>query len=384
MLFTARTRNSAQSLASKMETNRYDVIVVGGGISGLTAAAAAAHRNVKVALVAAGPGSFVTRPGWLKAQDVLQASAEPGLREAIEFFCELARLAGCPFAGDISTARFLPSILGDFQSVSFAPFPLWNAEPRDGVTTAIAGVRGLSCFDENFMAQRLTEQARAIGFNCTYTARQICFSREMGIPVTTLRIAQCFDRDADFRAEFMDALQKAASGYARILLPGMLGLESSSEQLAQFESELGCPVGEIPTLPPSIPGLRIFHRLERYLHDIGVELYRGFPVDAVLIREGLCTGMTVASPGRELNLRCDCAVLATGRRAVSPLGAEYAGLDTRMRPVTSAGTVLARNIFVAGSLPQSGACDNRDASHILTGYRAGNFAASSRGNHAAR
>jgi glycerol-3-phosphate dehydrogenase subunit B len=367
-----------------METDRYDVIVVGAGISGLTAAGAAAHRKLQVALVAIGPGSFVTGPAWLKAQEILQTSAEPGLREAITFFCEMAQLAGCPFAGDISTARPLPSLLGDLHSVALAPLPLWNVEPRDGVATAIVGVRGMSCFDENFMAERLSEQARRMNSSGAYAARQITISREMGIPVTAMRIAQCFDSDSGFRAELARALRTAASGFGRILVPGMLGLKSSPEQIAQFENEIGCAVGEIPTLPPSIPGLRVFHHLERYLHNIGVELYRGFPVEKVEIEDGLCAGMGVATPGRLMNLRCQSAVLATGRHYRSPLGEEYAGRDQQMRPLTSTGSVMARNLFVAPPLPSAGASIDGNVQHILTGYRAGNLAASTRGNHAAR
>jgi glycerol-3-phosphate dehydrogenase subunit B len=365
-----------------MRTDCYDVVVVGAGLSGLVAAGAAAHRKLKVALVATGPGSFVTGPAWLKAQEVPQASAAPELKEAIAFFNELARLAGCPYAGDLSAARYLPTVLGDFQSVALAPFTLWNAEPREGAATAIIGIRGLSSFDENFMAERLTEQARMISSGGTYTARQISFSRDMGVPVTTLRTAQCFDRDSGFRAELLDALRTAASGFERILAPGILGLEASAEKIAEFEHELGCSVGEIPTLPPSIPGLRIFHRLESYLHQVGVELYRGFPVEQVEIHDGLCSGLRISSPGHPLNLHCQSAVLATGRSSASPLGGEYAGCDEQMRPLTSKGSVMAQNLFVAGPLPHSS--DHGNAMHILTGYRAGNLAASTRGNHAAR
>lgn len=366
-----------------MGTNRYDIVVVGAGISGLIAAGAAAHRKLKVALVATGPGSFVTRPGWLTAQEIERASAAPELSEAIAFFCELARLAGCSFEGDISTAKYLPSLVGSFQSVALAPALLWNTEPRDGVTTAIIGVRGLTSFDENFMAERLSEQARVMCSGCTYTARQITFSRDMGTPVTTLRMAQLFDRDPGFRKELASALRTAASGFQRILVPGMLGLDSSAEQIDEFKRELGCPVSEIPTLPPSIPGLRIFHRMESYLHQIGVELYRGFPVEKVEIHDGSCIGLRVASPGHAMNLRCKSAVLATGRHSASLLGEGYAGSDQRMRPITSTGTVIAPNLFVAGSLPDFSSGDNGGVRSILTGYRAGNLAASTRGNHAA-
>jgi glycerol-3-phosphate dehydrogenase subunit B len=364
-----------------METNRYDVVVVGAGIAGLTAAGAAADRKLKVALVSTGPGSFVTGPGWLKAQEILRFSAAPELSESIAFFCEMARLAGCPFGGDISASRSLPSLLGDFQRVAFAPLPLWNAEPRDGVSTAIVGIRGLSSFDENFMAELLSERARAMSSGCIYTARKISFARDLGIPATTLRIAQCFDRDAGFRAELVDALRLAASGFERVLVPGILGLDSSAEQIAHFEGELGCSIGEIYTLPPCIPGLRIFHRLESYLHNIGVELFRGFPVEKLEIHDGPGIGLRIASPGHPLNLRCDSVVLATGRRSASLLGGAYAGHDQQMRPLTSAGSVMAPNLFVAGSLLDG---DDGEVPHILTGFRAGKLAASTKGSYAAR
>jgi glycerol-3-phosphate dehydrogenase subunit B len=364
-----------------MKSDRYDVVVVGAGLCGLTAAAAAAHQKMKVALVATGPGSFVTGSGWLTAQDVQRASSAPDLSEALAFFCELARRAGSPYAGDITSAKFLPTLLGDFQSVALAPLLLWNGEPRDDVSTAVIGVLGLSGFDESFMAERLSEQARAIGSSGTYTARQISFSHSIGTPVTTLRIAQLFDRDSDFRKELVCALRAAASGFQRIFVPGMLGLDSSEGQIAEFKSELGCAISEISTLPPSIPGLRVFHRFERYLQKIGVELFRGFPIDEVVIRDGVCAGMRIATPGHAMNLRGLCAVLATGRHSPSPLGLACAGRDHEMRPLDSTGALIARNLFIAGPQPHS-ASDKSDAMRILTGYRAGNLAASTRGNHA--
>jgi glycerol-3-phosphate dehydrogenase subunit B len=366
-----------------MKSDRYDVVVVGAGLGGLTAAGAAAHRNMKVALVATGPGSFVNGPGWLKTKDISRASAAPDLSEAISFFCEMARRAGCPFAGDISTAKYLPTLLGDFQSVTLAPLLLWNAEPRDGVSTAIIGIQGLSSFDENFMAERLSVLTRAMGCSGTYAARQISFSRDMGAPVTTLRIAQLFDRDPDFRIELAYALRAAASGFQRIFVPGMLGLDSAAEQIAEFKRELRCAVCEIRTLPLSIPGLRVFHRLESYLQKIGVELFRGFPVEEVVIRDDLCTGVRIEAPGHAINLRCESIVLATGRHSPSSLNGTHAGRDQQMRPLNSVGAVMARNLFVAFSLPNSGVGSHGDAMRILTGYRAGNLTASTKGNHAA-
>jgi glycerol-3-phosphate dehydrogenase subunit B len=367
-----------------MESNRYDVVVVGAGLSGLTAAGTAVRENQRVALVANGPGSFVLGSGCLETQDMLRSGTAPERNEAIAFFCEMARLADCPFDGDIAGGRYLPTILGGFKSVALAPRLLWNAEPRDGASTAIVGIRGLSDFDENFMAERMNERARTIGFACTYAARQISLASDCGIPVTTLRIAKRFDCDPEFRSELRDALRLAAQGFERILVPSMLGLHCSETLIAQFEHELGCALGEMPTLPPSIPGLRLSHRLWRYLHRMGVELFQGFPVQKLEIHEGSCTGVHVASLGHPLILRGESVVLAAGRHSADLLGEACVELDPQMRPLTPGGSAMAWNLFAAGALAHNGACNGEDAMEILTGYWAAKFAAAARGSYAAR
>jgi glycerol-3-phosphate dehydrogenase subunit B len=294
---------------------------------------------------------------------------------AIGLFREMTRIAGYPFVGQIQNTHSLPGILGDFQSVALAPEVLWNATPREGASTLVVGIRGLTCFDENFMVERLNEQVLATNSGCKYTARQISFDRDLGIPVTIVRIAKCFDRDPGFRAELTDALQQVASGFDSILVPGVLGLTSTAQQLLELEQQVGCPVCETPTLPPSIPGLRLFHHLERYLHTVGVEIYQGFPVEKLEIYDGLCTEVHVASPGHALILRGESVVLAAGQSSVSLLGKACTGHNEQMHPLASTGSVMARNLFVAGSLLQSDAGIKGDAMDILTGYRAGNLAA---------
>jgi glycine/D-amino acid oxidase-like deaminating enzyme len=234
------------------------------------------------------------------------------------------------------------------------------------------------------MAERLNERARALGSSCTYAGRQVSLSRNLGIPVTTLRIAVNFDRDPAFRSELMGALRTAASGFTHILVSGMLGLQSSDQQLAQFEHDLGCSIGEMPTLPPSAPGLRVFHRIESHLRKSGVELFRGFPVQKVELHDDSCVQLQVDSPGHPTILRGESVVLATGQYSANLLGNACAGYDEQLRPITSTGSVIAQYLFVAGSLLHSGAKDSGDAMEILTGYRAGNFAASTRGTYAAR
>jgi glycerol-3-phosphate dehydrogenase subunit B len=367
-----------------MESNRYDVVVVGAGIAGLTAAGAAAHQNLKVALVATGPGSFVLGTSSVKAHELLEAGQTHELSEAIAFCREMARLAGCPLEEDAADGRWLPTLLGAFQRVALAPRALWQAAPREGASAAVVGIHGLTTFDENFMADRLNENARRIGSSCIYTAHQISFTRDFGIPVSSVRVAKCFDRDPSFRAEFASALRKAVSGAQYILLPGLLGMNSSAQQIAEFEREVGCAIGELPTLPPSIPSLRLSQRLEGYLRRAGVEFFRGYPVEQIEIHEDSPIRLQVASPGHPMILRGESVVLASGQHSASLLGGQCAGRDQQMHPLTAAGSAMAQNLFVAGSLLDNGSGNSGEAIEILTGYRAGTLAAATRGCYAGR
>ena len=285
-----------------MKSNTFDVVVVGAGISGLTAAAAAASDpSLRVALVTTGPGSFVFGPGWIKAQGISSQSETRELNVAISFSRDTTRQAGCPFAGDLRGMRHLPTLLGEFQSVMLAPATVWNSEPEN-IPTAIVGISGLSSFDQRFLAERLKDNANSIGLKSSYVARQVDLAQDFGAPVTLVRLAQRFDRELNFRAELCDSLRTAANGFERILVPGMLGLHSDEKRRIDFEANVGCIVSEIPTLPPSVPSLRVFHRLKAHLQFIGVELYEGFPVSKLDIQDGRCTALEIASPGRPMIL----------------------------------------------------------------------------------
>ncbi len=362
-----------------MHSHRFDVIVVGAGVAGLTAAAVAARQGRRVALVATGAGSLVIRSGCVQAGEFTESRVAADACAALGFFRGMAEAAGCPFEGDVSGRHLLPNLLGDFESVALAPRSLWNGEPRNGSSTAIVGIRGLSCFDENFMAERMNEEARKLGFWCDCAARQISVAHIFGCSVTALRIAAKFDSDAGFRAELARALRLAAPESDRILVPGILGLHSSAEQLAEFEHEVGCAVCELRTLPPSVPGLRLFNRLLSYLREIGVELFQGFPVQSLRIEEGYCPELQIASPGRPTILHGDSVVLAIGRHSVELVSNGCAGLDEQMRPISSDGSVMAWNVLVADSKQR-----REWVSEILSGYCAGNLTTEARGDRAAK
>jgi glycerol-3-phosphate dehydrogenase subunit B len=55
----------------------------------------------------------------------------------------------------------------------------------------------------------------------------------------------------------------------RVLFPAILGLTRHAQVTASLESAFGAPVAEIPTLPPSVPGMRLQRALVHTLAQVG-------------------------------------------------------------------------------------------------------------------
>ena len=124
------------------------------------------------------------------------------------------------------------------------------------------------------------------------------------------------------------ALVKPMLGAARVIgFPAVLGLARASEVHAAFEAGLGAPVFEIPTMPTSVPGLRLLGALEEAVSALGVRRRHqararalAFDADAdtaVLDLDGVAGGERVCARA---------VVLATGRFTGRGLTADRGGV----------------------------------------------------------
>ncbi len=353
-------------------SNHFDLIVAGAGISGITSAAAAISRGLRVALVSSGPGSFVFGAGCVEIDNMDHNT--PSLAEALEFFRNLTELAECGFRGGVEEKRHIPTILGCFQTVALAPFYMWNGDPSAAKQVAVVGIRGLSSFDSNFVAQRLAYHAGKLGRATSYTAHEIDLSTVAGTFPGTLQVGNRYDRDPRFREEVRNALLPIAAKVDLVILPGILGLKSGNSEIERLEQQLGCMICELPTLPPSIPGMRLFNRLEAHLRRAGVEFFTGFPIQQLQIENRHCQGVRLDTPARPLELSSETLILATGPFSGKLLGAAFA-VNRELQPVDAKGAVMADNLFAVGAILRNCSARNLNATAILTGYVGGMLAA---------
>src|SRR5437773_900514 len=141
-------------------------------------------------------------------------------------------------------------------------------------STALAGIARLRRTRGHPYAQLAGELYRAIG-------RPLERLAELG-NLNTLVIARLFD-DPTWRGRALAALraQVPSQGRWRVALPAVLGLQDHAEALADAVNALGHPVFEIPTLPPSVPGLRLYEALTARATQRGAAMQIGFDVTGV-------------------------------------------------------------------------------------------------------
>jgi glycerol-3-phosphate dehydrogenase subunit B len=173
-----------------------------------------------------------------------------------------------------------------------------------GSSVCVVGLRVLRDFYATLCAANL-EQAGI-------TARGIELELDIGRPeANSLGLARRFD-DPAFRASFAARLVPRLRSGEHVALPAILGLLDPHGARAELERRLGHPVFEIPTLPPSVPGMRLYNALVASLRAAGGRLVLGAEVFDVERSGERVAAVRARTSGHETEFRADWVVLATG------------------------------------------------------------------------
>ena len=117
-------------------------------------------------------------------------------------------------------------------------------------------------------------------------------------------------------------------------MPAILGLYRTEEVVSDLQKMIGVPLFEIPTIPPSVPGLRLKEAFERGLH-----------ADRIRIKEAIFD-LPVYQPGNRAEWHRRDFLDARGH-LVNRAGVE---VDDSFRPLNRSRQPAFRTLFAAGSL----------------------------------
>jgi len=327
----------------------YDVLVIGAGLAGLSAAARLAESGAKVMLIAKGVGATHLGPGTI---DVLgyaggedRAVERPGealggldgdhpyarlggadaVGRSVDWFklqFESGPLPDYRYQGSLEENVVLPTTVGAPKPSALVPETMAAGDLRRGGSMLIVGFYVLRDFHAAYLADNVARggvEARALVLDRRVDRRP---------EANSLAVAKAFDR-ADFRAEVAAEVARAlvqAQPAARVGFPAALGAEDPHGAWADLQERLGRPVFEIPTLPPSVPGMRLFRTLRDRLRARGGRIVLNSTAVGAERSGARVEGVRATAAGREVTYRARWVVLATG--GVASGGIE---LDSRWR-----------------------------------------------------
>ncbi len=323
--------------------NKYDVVVIGAGLGGLTVACQLAQANKKVLLVSSGAGTLLLASGCV---DVLgfqpMDSREPiknpldkmatfltenpnhpytftgqeNMETGLNAFLQLVNRSSLNYQGSVHRNWLLPSGIGAIHPTCLAPLSLANGDLSKGGTMLLVGFKELRDFYPMLVSQNLNEQKLGVQADAVTIDAPAPIGGNMN--VTPIELARAFEK-ADFRREVVKAIKNSkvikssGKGYDRFGFPSVLGLNRHAEVLADLEKQLGKTVFEISTLPPSVPGRRLFEGLRQtFLQLAKGRFLMGTKVVDGTIEKGRVTQIRIDTASELKTIKADHYVLATG------------------------------------------------------------------------
>ncbi|HEX7098908.1 MAG TPA: anaerobic glycerol-3-phosphate dehydrogenase subunit GlpA [Acidimicrobiia bacterium] len=309
-----------------------DVVVIGAGLAGLTAAWHAASAGGSTAVLTKGWGTLLWHTGTVDVLGYLPGTDSPvddpgravgrliadhpdhpyalvgleAVEEAVSWLQRLATDAGYPLLGSLDENFLLPTGLGAARPTCLAPFTMAAGDLRRPEPMLIVGIDGFGDLYPSLAADNIASRGiEAEGVTVTVPAAK---RRRF---LTGQILASMFDQEA-FRREVIEAIRATGRHAPRIGFPAVLGLQRPREVLDHLSRELDAEIFEIPTVPPSIPGLRLQTIMRRAIADLGGRVVDNAEVTRVEPAGDRRLGVITEAPTRYQRHLATSVVLATG------------------------------------------------------------------------
>ena len=323
----------------------YDTVVIGAGLAGLTAAARLAEAGKRVAVLAKGVGATHLAPatidvlGYVDGPVDNPAQALPEfttanpehpyrllsvelLRASLDWF--LTRMGDHGYRGSLDENFLVPTAVGVAKPTALLPETMAAGDLRKGGRFVFVGLRGLKDFFPAYLADNLARASLPGGASVTTRVVELAPPLGDARDVSAAGFARRFEQ-AEFRESVVVELERRLMPGETVGFPAVLGLGRAREVWRELETRLGHPVFEVPTLPPSVQGLRLFETMTTALRRQGARLVVGSTVAGAESSGSRLEGVVTETAGRPLTYRARSFVLATGGFASGGLELDSAG-----------------------------------------------------------
>lgn len=278
----------------------YDCIIIGGGIAGLTCGIKCLKGGLRCAIISAGSSALHFSSGSIdflgygpdqKAvfspfealASFLEACPDhpyakcgrDRIAESFDFLQEELRAAGLVLLSNSRDNHFHVTALGTLKPTYFSQASVFNDGLRAGFARkariAILTFQGFRDFYPSLCQAHLSRNP--LFKECPITIGALPLEPFIGADENpyefrSIDLARIFDQGR-FLEQIASQIKKISAGAEIVGLPAFLGITRFSETHKQLQEMTGRLIYEIPTLPPSILGLRIERALKSRFAELG-------------------------------------------------------------------------------------------------------------------
>ncbi|MFB6150779.1 MAG: glycerol-3-phosphate dehydrogenase subunit GlpB [Haloarculaceae archaeon] len=313
-----------------------DVLVIGGGLAGLTSAIAASREGADVRLVSYKQSTLRQASGLVDLLGYTPAGDGPltdpyeaipdlpdehpyrtvgvdGVRQAMATFDAVA--PGYR-GGHTDRNALLPTHGGTVKPTARYPAGAAAGVASDDRAMLLVGFERLTDFDAPHAAAHL----RAAGVPFDVRGVTVRFPVDLKDDAKVTRYAKLLERNRDVTVEgtaggardaLADRVGSEHDGEPRVGFPAVLGDADAAGVRAALGDRLGADVFEVPSGPPSLPGLRLEDALFDALDGAGGGFESGNPV-VDFDGDDRVERVSVDKQGGRIPFAADEYVLATG------------------------------------------------------------------------
>ena len=331
------------------DTQEFQLAIVGSGLAGMAAAVFAANRGIATAQIG-GAGGLLFASGYLDLMGVHPVDSgerweDPWaaveavtadiphhpyarldmevLRDAIERVVRFLGQEGVPYLRDGEKNSEMITPLGTSKYSYYIPRTMWDGVKalKKGLPCLIVGFEGFNDFSASQIGRSLRGRWPAV----TWDKLRL---RHTGLGAGLIPgDVMARDMESAENLEILaEELKPRLNGAEAVGVPAVLGMERSDLIVRDLSRELGARVFEIPTMPPSVPGLRLNDTFTRGLSAMGVTFC--FP-ERVIRWERDDSGNFLLGIGRKRAdtwIRARGVILASGRFWARGLRADMDGI----------------------------------------------------------
>lgn len=338
----------------------YDCLIIGGGLAGLTCGIKCASHGLRTAILSGGmnslhfssgsidiagytsKGEVIKKPFDYLKEKLKEDKEHPyaktgiaGVHGSIKFLTEVLSEQGITLNNNNEFNHFHITTLGTLKPTYLSQESVFSTKLTDIVNThekiAILNFKG---FRDYYPEQTAANLKKSSLFKDTEIilgniSLPYYMNTEKNLhEFRSVDLARIFETER-YLPRIAEEIKKASGGANAISLPAFIGINNYKTIRKKLETMTGKFIYEIPSLPPSILGLRLDHALKNSYINLGGEYIAGERVVSGSIRNSQVEFLTTKNSGN-IPLKSRFYVLTTGSFFSGGLSA---GFDSISEPV---------------------------------------------------